>query len=343
MNIYDRVHQQIEIPVQAKPFVDSFFFQRLRRVKQLGAAQFVFVSATHSRFEHSLGVAHLARRVGIRLQQLQPELQITNQDLLLLFVAGLLHDVGHGPFSHAYDSIGKQTHEERSIQCTRQLMEQQQFSSLEIQTVCSMIMGDQPGWKFEIVNNTINGFDVDKFDYVLRDATSIGWGSSVDLDRLIQHTRVIQNHLCFHHKVYDDLYEIIRMRYLLHKKVYNHKAVLGIEALIVDLLQDIDASPFDDDGILSRQRDHPLLQRLDRRQHYKALEYHIGADKVRFECRSHTKILHRVIGHGSMVFHPFEKVLFYNKKNEIQPARLETPNVSPCFQEYVSILLDTSS
>eukprot|EP00658_Telonema_sp_P-2_P075266 TRINITY_DN64764_c0_g1_i1.p1 TRINITY_DN64764_c0_g1~~TRINITY_DN64764_c0_g1_i1.p1 ORF type:complete len:142 (+),score=30.67 TRINITY_DN64764_c0_g1_i1:141-566(+) len=83
--------------------IDTPEFQRLRSIKQLGGTSFVYQTASHSRFEHSLGVAWMATDWAQMLQQVQPELGITEQHILCLQLAGLCHDLGHGPFSHMFD------------------------------------------------------------------------------------------------------------------------------------------------------------------------------------------------------------------------------------------------
>ena len=99
----DPIHGTFELHPLCCKFIDTPQFQRLRDIKQLGGTSFVYQTACHSRFEHSLGVAWLASEWGTHLQTVQPELGITPAQVLCLQLAGLCHDLGHGPFSHMFD------------------------------------------------------------------------------------------------------------------------------------------------------------------------------------------------------------------------------------------------
>lgn len=121
--INDPIHGFIELEPGALAFIDTPQFQRLRDLKQLGATYYVFPGATHNRFEHSIGTMHLAGQMLDSISRCQPELKITPEgvpfgvdgvffsqqagvfsETFLVKIAGLCHDLGHGPFSHVFDN-----------------------------------------------------------------------------------------------------------------------------------------------------------------------------------------------------------------------------------------------
>lgn len=101
----DEIHSTIRLCPTTSRIIDTPEFQRLKGIKQLGTADYVYMNCNTTRFEHSIGVMELARRMATNIRQRQPHLQVTDRDVLCVSLAGLLHDVGHGPFSHVYEQF----------------------------------------------------------------------------------------------------------------------------------------------------------------------------------------------------------------------------------------------
>ncbi len=254
--IYDPIYGFIEITPLMQQIIDTLQFQRLRELKQLGAAYFVYPSATHTRFEHSLGVSHLAGLVGKSLQKSQPELCITDRKIELLRIAGLIHDIGHGPFSHLYDSPeirgDEPEHEERGCSTFKMMCEYYDFplTKTEIELILDMV--DPKGWKQhlwlnQIIANKISQIDVDKIDYIRRDCYHLGmpYVSGTEFTRIISDMRVckiVQNsfpikfYISWPKNLQFEIYTLFSTRYRLHKEVYTHHTVRAYEYIIKKIL-----------------------------------------------------------------------------------------------------------
>lgn len=300
--IFDPVHREYELPVEIVEIINTVPFQRLRRLKQLGTAHWVWLGATHTRFEHSISVAYLAGYLAKTLQRKQPELGITDRQVILVQLAGLLHDVGHGPFSHVFDDafLSNNTHpmaqhEERSVAIVSQLLTDASYNANEIAFVQSLISPgpNDTGFMYEIVANHTNHLDVDKMEYVKRDTRACGLaqgGFDTDTMRILNAARVIDGHICYHRKVYDDIYNLFQTRYRLHTTVYRHPAVVAIQYMVTDALkasglrlereiEDMDRFCRLDDTILDSIRVSPdmpearaLIRRIDTRDLYKVVD-----------------------------------------------------------------------
>eukprot|EP01133_Synstelium_polycarpum_P007251 gene7251-8429_t len=219
--INDVIHGHMDVPTYILDFVDSSQFQRLRDLKQLGTTSFVFPCASHHRFEHSLGVSHLAGKFIDRIKQTQPELRITEEEQKFVRIAGLCHDLGHGPFSHAFESWANSTgkhfhHEDMSIKMLNSLIDDKglDYDTNDIKTIGSLISGNKPPgddrqFLYDIVANQRNSIDVDKFDYLARDSYYLGRAIVCDFTSL-------------------------------HKLVYTHKVGKSIEYMIADAFSSAD-------------------------------------------------------------------------------------------------------
>ena len=102
LDIIDPIHDFIRVYDYELPIIDNPLFQRLRRIRQLSGAHLIYPAAQHSRFEHSLGVMHIASQAGFALNE---KGYLNSDDIQVLRLAGLLHDIGHGPFSHLFEEI----------------------------------------------------------------------------------------------------------------------------------------------------------------------------------------------------------------------------------------------
>lgn len=247
--ILDPIHGYIQLPEICVKIIDTIQFQQLKYKKQLGAAYYVFSGASHNRFEHSIGVAHLAKLLIVQLKVNQPELNISDNDIKLIMIAGLLHDIGHGPLSHLFDefviseNIPEREHEYRSGLILEQIVNDYNINlnKKEIEQIKKYInpSEDCEGFMYEIISNNRNGLDVDKFDYLMRDTKNIGLEYSLDCSRLIMQARVIDNEICYPEKLSFTIYKLFDMRYRLHKEIYSHPCVNQIELMYADILKSV--------------------------------------------------------------------------------------------------------
>ncbi|XP_069189052.1 deoxynucleoside triphosphate triphosphohydrolase SAMHD1 isoform X3 [Procambarus clarkii] len=254
----DAVHGAITLPPLCVRIIDTPQFQRLRFLKQLGSCFFVYPSAAHNRFEHSLGVCHLAGQLVRAIQSRQPELKITNEDVLSVEVAGLCHDLGHGPFSHLWEEFVKKSprekewsHEEASkmmfeyLVNVNNLNEELENYGIDIQNIKKLMCGigskqrqEEKAFLYEIVANKRTGVDVDKWDYFLRDGHNLGIKVNFDYNRLVKFSRAIKVdgewQICVRDKECNNLYNMFHARERLHRTAYQHRVVKVIDSMLID-------------------------------------------------------------------------------------------------------------
>ncbi|XP_059190172.1 deoxynucleoside triphosphate triphosphohydrolase SAMHD1-like [Centropristis striata] len=270
----DPIHGHVELHPLLIKIIDTPQFQRLRHLKQLGGAYFVFPGASHNRFEHCIGVGHLAGRLVQALNDRQPELLISRRDILCVQIAGLCHDLGHGPFSHMYDGmfIPKARpgitwkHEEASLEMFDYLVEDNGLSPVmeqhglvlpeDLDFIKEQIAGplgsnaaqgqkwaykgrpEDKSFLYEIVANKRNGIDVDKWDYFARDCYHLGIQNNFDYRRFLKFARVCevdgQKHICTRDKEVGNLYDMFHTRNCLHRRAYQHKVGNIIETMITE-------------------------------------------------------------------------------------------------------------
>lgn len=251
--IYDPIHKYMEFEPLLLNIIDTIEFQRLKNIKQLGLAYYVFSGASHNRFEHSLGVAHLSGMLLKNLQTNQPELNITDKQIILVKLAGLVHDIGHSCFSHFFDNYFLKNkyndckeihHEYRSQQILDYIVKTYKLniSSEDILFIKKLInpSKEDNNFIFQIIANNKSGIDCDKFDYLLRDTYNLGLPYSFECNRFIENAKVIDNEICYSNKLIYDIYDLFNLRFRLHKQIYNHHTINQIEHMILDVFNLVD-------------------------------------------------------------------------------------------------------
>ena len=338
--IYDPIHGYIEISKICLKIIDTPEFQRLRNIKQLGACEYVFPSATHNRFSHSLGVYYLAGKLIRIIKNNQPELQISNEDIECIEIAGLCHDLGHGPFSHCFDNHcinhldnKLKHHEARSCEILRFICNKYNIN-INLKKINDIIIPPKNNKHFiySIVCNEISGIDVDKFDYIVRDTYFIGLEYSFDFNRIFKLCKVINNELCYSDKLVLNIYELFRVRYRLYKEIYNHPVVSAIEFMIADILKkkNINISNISDfckidDSIVNNNE---LIKKLHNRNIYKLKYEKIYMKKFpdTYPEINDNEIIHKLkIGLNNKNVNPIDNITFYNNNKII---KINTENVS---------------
>jgi len=232
--INDPVYGFIRIPGDfIFDLIEHPWFQRLRNIKQLGLTSFVYPGANHCRFQHGLGALHLMdmaintlRSKGIEISKLEEE---------ATYIAILLHDVGHGPFSHALENsiIDGITHEDLSLLLMKKLNETYDG---KLDLAIEIFNGTyQRNFFHELISGQM---DIDRLDYLRRDSFFTGViEGSVGSDRIIRMLNVVDDSLVIDEKGIYSLEKFLIARRLMYWQVYMHKTVLSSESLLVKILK----------------------------------------------------------------------------------------------------------
>lgn len=225
-HIQDAVHGYIKLNPDEKELVDTPQVQRLRRIRQLGLSSLVYPSATHTRFQHSLGVMHTAGKFA-------ESLGLDEDRKKELRIAGLLHDTGHGPFSHASEVVAEQqgvSHEELSCRKIEQLGEK--FDA-DTERVLKIINGE-----LEIGQVVAGEIDADRIDYLQRDSHGTGVEhGKIDAATIMRLAEIDSRRIVFDEKAIQSLESLLTARYHMMKSVYTHKASEIAEKMLERSLQ----------------------------------------------------------------------------------------------------------
>jgi HD superfamily phosphohydrolase len=229
----DPVHGFIKIP-QGLIFelIEHPYFQRLRRIRQLGLTDFVYPGALHTRFHHALGVMHL---MGVALDTLQTKgHEISEQEREAAQIAALLHDIGHSPLSHALEAtILQGVHHERLSLLIMEKLNQKFHGALSL---AIQIFTNQYERKFfhQLVSSQL---DVDRLDYLQRDCffTGVSEGA-IGGDRILKMLDVYENNLVIEEKGIYSVENFLTARRLMYWQVYLHKTTISTEQMIVQAI-----------------------------------------------------------------------------------------------------------
>ncbi|NIN13427.1 MAG: HD domain-containing protein [Gemmatimonadales bacterium] len=286
--IRDPLWNNIRIDTAALGVVDSEPFQRLRYIRQLGHAYLVYPGATHTRFEHALGAYHLARRT-LGLLAERGELDgVPPEEVRLVPLAALLHDIGHYPFSHALEEASLPSHESLASEHFRHPELRSALATLGIESVETRLADLISGASSSPLAGLISGsLDLDKIEYLTRDARMCGvpYGT-VDVDRLLHSISVVTQPdgsltVGVQEKGVSALESLLFAKYQMYRNIYWHHAVRSATVMFKRLVRSAIASGHLDPSWIPHSTDEALMEvirqfpatrlaeRLRRRQLYK--------------------------------------------------------------------------
>lgn len=235
----DPVHRYIHVRDQVIwDLVNAKEFQRLRRIKQLGTSYLVFHGAEHSRFSHSLGVYEIVRRISDDVFHGRPEWD--EGERLTVLCAALLHDLGHGPFSHSFEKVFNVDHEE----FTRAIL----LGNTEVNGILKKVSADFPAHVAEVIAKTYSNkqvvslissqIDADRMDYLQRDAyyTGVSYGH-FDMERILRVMRPLDDQVVIKSSGMHAVEDYIMSRYQMYWQVYFHPVARSAEVILRKILQ----------------------------------------------------------------------------------------------------------
>ncbi len=233
--ISDPIHGYFYLSDVERDVIDTQVFQRLRRIRQLAGAHLTYPAAQHSRFEHSLGTAHVA---GLAGNVLLNKGYIDEDKIQILRLASLLHDIGHGPFSHLFEEVmlegSNRTHEDigRKMILQTEIKDILSKHGFDAKSITILSFGES---KVSFLNEVIaGGLSADIMDYLQRDSyfTGAEYGN-IDAERIINSFEVYANRLALDKAALYSFESMMISRYEMFKAVYFHKTVRAAEVMML--------------------------------------------------------------------------------------------------------------
>lgn len=212
--------------------IEHPFFQRLRRIKQLGLTDLVYPGAIHTRFHHALGAMHL---MSVALDNLRnKQVKITDEEFEAAQIAILLHDIGHGPFSHTLENalLNNISHEDISLEIMKNLNEE--FDGL-LECAIEIFKGEYPR---KFLNQLVSSqLDVDRLDYLKRDSFYTGvYEGTIGITRIMNMLNVKNDELVVEEKGIYSIENFLVARRLMYWQVYLHKTTVAAEKMLMNLI-----------------------------------------------------------------------------------------------------------
>ncbi len=239
LDIIDPIHDFIRVYNSELKIIDNPIFQRLRRIRQLSGAHLTYPGAQHTRFEHSLGVMHIAGRAS---QTLQEKGVLKADDIDSIRLAALLHDIGHGPFSHLFEEVLQQKKKISHENIGKQLILKTEIGDIlsksgkDKKFITKLAFG---GSKFPFMNELLSGsLSVDMMDYLPRDGYFTGAEhAKIDYKRITQSLDVFQKKLALEKSALYSFESMMHSRYQMFKAVYFHKTVRSAEVMLLESIK----------------------------------------------------------------------------------------------------------
>jgi uncharacterized protein len=236
--IRDPIHGYIYATELERKIIDTAVLQRLRRIRQLAGCHLVYPGGQHSRFEHVIGCMFLAGRVGSVLEAKVQEMK--EEGIEKLRVSALLHDVGHGPFSHMFEEVLAEktnvTHEDMTRRIIREteigdILEKEGFSKGSLADLAIGKSRNEPRYMNDVIGG---GLSVDIMDYLLRDSyfTGVEYGK-VDVHRIINSFEVVRDKLAITQAALFAFEALMISRYEMFRAVYFHRTVRAAELMLI--------------------------------------------------------------------------------------------------------------
>lgn len=338
----DPIYGDIQLDEFSDQFINHQYFQRLKNIKQLGLSYKVFNNLTHTRFEHSIGVAYLCKLAATKLE-------LDKKLIILVTIAGLLHDIGHGPQSHLFDSYLESIfydkkdyyeHEYRSVNIFKRIVYDNEelqlyFSEEDKQFICDMILGDvkdkldKNRCVIELLNNKASKIDLDKLDYLNRDTyyyhfnvENLNYLGIIDSLKIINVNGLFE--LCYSYELKSEIDKLFERRFFNHFNIYQNVEIKAWELCCVDVLvrdKDLILSIFDTFNI------DKFCQLTDDNYDVIKCDYRIFGDKFQNDNKIEiskelqgTNLLCKEykVNYGANHENPVNRIIFYTENNSIK-------------------------